>query len=171
MPNRAVALKAPSSSPNPQAGHLRGAMDFSMGRGMLLAMSDLTYPLSMVVQILILTSLGLIVLVPLYLAYLWAVQRPRGANFRRLLVVTAFVGGFFSGGLLGWVLLPPPRWKLSFLNTIRASMDPLHTYGHQIGHGAEFLLEWVLVFAVGGGLLSAMSAHLGIRRGTPVWHD
>ena len=135
-------------------------------------MSDFTFPLSWMVQVIIFSSLTLIVLMPLYLAYLWAVRnRYNESNSRRLPVITAFVGGFFLGGTLGWILLPPPQWKLSFLNTLRASYDPMHSYGHQVGHGAEFLLQWVAIFGLMAGLLSATAAALGIRRGTPTWHE
>lgn len=135
-------------------------------------MSDLTFPLSWMVQVIIFASLTLIVLLPLYLAYLWAVQRRhKESGSRSLPVITAFMGGFFLGGALGWILLPPPQWKLSFLNTLRASYDPMHSFGHQIGHGAEFLLEWIAVFALMAGLLSATAAVLGIRRATPAWHE
>jgi hypothetical protein len=124
------------------------------------------------VQIIVFASLTLIVLMPMYLAYMWAVQRNRtDANLRSLLVGTAFAGGFFLGGALGWILLPSPEWKLSLLDTLRAFLDPAHSFGHQIAVGAQYLLQWVAIFAFTAGLLSATAAALGIRRGTPAWHD
>jgi hypothetical protein len=135
-------------------------------------MSDFTFPLSWMVQVIIFASLTLIVLLPLYLAYLWAVQRRhKESSSRTLPVITAFMLGFFLGGALGWILLPPPQWKLSFLNTLRASYDPAHSFGHQTGHGAEFLLQWIAIFALTAGLLSATAAVLGIRRAAPAWHE
>ena len=139
---------------------------------MLVTMSDSSFPLSLVVQFLIFASLTLIVLMPLYLAYLWAVQRNRSRTDRsHLLVITAFVVGFFLGGTLGWIMLRPEIWKLSFLNTVRASIDLGHSYGYQVAQAAEFLLEWMAVFAIVGGLLSGAAAFLGIRRGTPTWDE
>lgn len=139
---------------------------------MLVVMSDFSFPLSLVVQFLIFASLTLIVLMPLYVAYVWTVQRNRSRTDRsHLLVITAFVAGFFLGGTLGWILLRPELWKLSFLDTIRASIDPTHSYGYQTARGAEFLMEWMGVFAIVGGLLSATAAFLGIRRGTPAWDE
>jgi hypothetical protein len=132
--------------------------------------SDLS-PLSWIVQIIVFASLTLIVLMPMYLAYMWAVQRNRtDANLRSLLVGTAFAGGFFLGGALGWILLPSSEWKLSFLDTLRAFTDT-HSFGHQMAVAAQYLLQWVAIFALTAGLLSATAAALGIRRGTPAWHD
>lgn len=139
---------------------------------MLVTMSDFSFPLSLVVQFLIFASLTLIVLMPLYLAYIWAVQRNRSRTDRsHLLVITAFVVGFFLGGALGWIMLRPEIWKLSFVGTIRAALDLGHSYGQQTAQGAEFLLQWMAVFAIVGGLLSAAAAYLGIRRGTPAWDE
>lgn len=139
---------------------------------MLVPMSDFSFPLSLVVQFLIFASLTLIVLMPLYLAYLWAVQRDRSRTDRsHLLVITGFVIGFFLGGTLGWIMLRPEVWKLSFLDTIRAAIDLGHSYGYQTARGAEFLLQWMAVFAIVAGLLSGAAAFLGIRRGTPAWDE
>jgi Sec-independent protein secretion pathway component TatC len=129
-------------------------------------MRDFSFPLSLTVQMVIFVSLCVMILLPLYLAYVWAKGRNPDEHRWYVLLVPAFCGGFLYGGAMAYVLLLPPQWHLSFMRTLQAAIDPGHFYGQHLGFAIRDLATWVLVFCLSGGLFSAAAATLGIQSAT-----
>ena len=70
--------------------------------------------------------------------------------------------GYLAAGATVW-LVAPPEWKLSFPQTLAASVDSA-TYGHPIEHYAENLLLVMLMACVlGSTLFSAVATFCAMR--------
>ena len=71
------------------------------------------------------------------------------------------VVGYIAGGATVWLIVPP-KWTLSFPQTLAASVDS-ETYGHPIEHYAESLLVVMLIACVLGAALFGAVAMFGGR--------
>ena len=71
------------------------------------------------------------------------------------------VVGYIAAGATIW-FITPPEWRLSFPQTLAASVDS-DTYGHPIEHYAESLLVVMLIACALGSALFGAIATLGGR--------
>ena len=105
-------------------------------------------------QLVVLTSLAVLLLAPVVLVTSLVKVLLRRAGLRTLVSPLAFHAAAFLTGWVTWRTLKPDDWGLSFRATFLAGMNS-KVYGHLVEHAAELLAAWVVFLATAGGLFVA----------------